>query len=453
MDNFILPKERIPREFSQNIYKNGKLYSSVGSCVACTFTRILEVIYYLKNDKYVNLSVGYMYGRHNRKDKQNGGMNEKLVLEELVKFGTVPESMCADYCEFPEIKNVLENRTDIDELDKIAEQYNILNWQEIPGRNFLERFESIKKYLQIYGIPLAGRTKKCGENHECIIIGFKVDNVLWLDHDGTDEIHSSKYNKFNTAYFLDGGTGEMDNFRLFTVSELKVWLSTQHIKRKIDTIQLHHTYSPSYKNFDGSNHSILQKSMKDYHVNARGFSDIAQHFTIFPDGKIMTGRSLERSAAGIIGCNQNGICIECLGNFDKNGDTMREEQKKAIIDFVKILLSKFNLNHNNITYHSWWSSSGVNLGDYIEGKSSKTCPGTNYFGGNTKEEFNKNFVSLLKGKGETVLKKVESINDIVWELTNAGIITDGKLWMKKCEEDKNVYWLCYKMANKLRGTL
>ena len=51
------------------------------------------------------------------------------------------------------------------------------------------------------------------------------------------------------------------------------------------------------------------------------------------------------------------------------------------------------------------------------------------------------------------MKKVESINDVVWELTNAGIITDGKLWMQKCAEDKNVYWLCYKMANKLRGTL
>ena len=60
---------------------------------------------------------------------------------------------------------------------------------------------------------------------------------------------------------------------------------------------------------------------------------------------------------------------------------------------------------------------------------------------------------MIKSKGENVLKKVESINDIVWELTNAGIITDGKLWMRKCAEDKNVYWLCYKMANKLRGTL
>ena len=59
---------------------------------------------------------------------------------------------------------------------------------------------------------------------------------------------------------------------------------------------------------------------------------------------------------------------------------------------------------------------------------------------------------LLNNLGfDTIIHR--SNNDIVWELTNAGIITDGKLWMQKCAEDKNVYWLCYKMANKLRGTL
>ena len=119
-----------------------------------------------------------------------------------------------------------------------------------------------------------------------------------------------------------------------TAAELKAWLAAQSVSRKITTVQLHHTYSPSYKDFNGSNHAALQSGMKSYHVKSRGFSDIAQHFTIFPDGKVMTGRSLDRAAAGIIGCN-----------------------------------------------------------------------------------------------------------------------TDGKLWMQKCAEDKNVYWLCYKMANKLRGTL
>ena len=58
-----------------------------------------------------------------------------------------------------------------------------------------------------------------------------------------------------------------------------------------------------------------------------------------------------------------------------------------------------------------------------------------------------------KEENDMSLKPVTEINDIVWELTNAGITTNGELWLKKCKEDINVYWLCRKMANKLRGTL
>lgn len=173
-----------------------------------------------------------MYGRHNRKDKQGGGMNERLVLNELMQSGTVPESMCADYCEFPEIRNILESRADLAELDEAAREYKINGWTDISGSGFKARFECIKKYLTVYGLPLAGRTRKCGENHECLIVGFDGDYILWLDHDGTDKIHSSKYDKFTAAFFIDGGTGEMDNFRIFTSAELKVWLAVQSVKRK-----------------------------------------------------------------------------------------------------------------------------------------------------------------------------------------------------------------------------
>lgn len=44
-------------------------------------------------------------------------------------------------------------------------------------------------------------------------------------------------------------------------------------------------------------------------------------------------------------------------------------------------------------------------------------------------------------------KKLESINDIVWELHHRGIITDKELWIKKLTADKDVYWLAYKFCN------
>ena len=157
--------------------------------------------------------------------------------------------------------------------------------------------------------------------------------------------------------------------------------------------------------------------------------------------------------AGIKGANTGAIAIECLGNFDRGADVMTSEQKDAVIGILKVLTEKFSLDpKESIIYHSWWTSGGKNLGDYIRGESCKTCPGTNFFGGNTKKAFEENLLPLLCGKRCT-LKSVDEINDIVWELMNRGIVTDGKLWLSKCEEDLNVYHLCRKMANFLRGTL
>lgn len=49
------------------------------------------------------------------------------------------------------------------------------------------------------------------------------------------------------------------------------------------------------------------------------------------------------------------------------------------------------------------------------------------------------------------VKELESINDIVWELANRGIITNKDLWLKKLAEDNDTYWLARKCANALRG--
>lgn len=243
--------------------------------------------------------------------------------------------------------------------------------------------------------------------------------------------------------------------RLLSIEQFKNYLSSLKATRKVKLIQLHHTWSPNYSHFNGQNHLTLQKNMKTHHVKNNGWSDIGQHFTIFPDGKICTGRDINSNPAGIYGANTGAICIECLGNFDKGGDAMTEAQKTAIVAVTKMLLDKFKLKaEDNVTYHAWWTSSGSNLADYVKGKSAKTCPGTAFFGGNTLTAYEKNLMPLIKNYGKKEeLKEVTEINDIVWELTNAGIVTDGKLWLKKCEEDVNVYWLCCKMANKLRGTL
>lgn len=197
-------------------------------------------------------------------------------------------------------------------------------------------------------------------------------------------------------------------FKEFTIPEFQKYINSIQLTRAIKWIQLHHTYSPSYKHFNGKNHQTLQQNMKTYHTKTNGWSDIGQNLTIFPDGVIMLGRPLNVAPAGIKGANSSGICIECVGNFDIGEDVMTELQKETIVAVTKILLDKFNLNaSDNVTYHCWWGADGREIGDYYKGVSTKTCPGTNFFGGNGLTAYRNNLQPLIENYG--VEEEVENI--------------------------------------------
>jgi hypothetical protein len=185
-------------------------------------------------------------------------------------------------------------------------------------------------------------------------------------------------------------------FTLFELDEFNNWLSQKKVKRSIKIIQQHHTYKPDYSTFKGDNHFELCTSMEKSHLK-RGFAEIAQNFTTFPDGKIMVCRDMDKIPAGVKGANEKGICIEHVGHFDLGGDAMNEAHKITIIEMTRLLLLKFNLiaNDETVVYHHWYD---LNTGKRItqEGKgSTKTCPGTNFFGGNTLVDFNAKFLPHL----------------------------------------------------------
>ena len=193
-------------------------------------------------------------------------------------------------------------------------------------------------------------------------------------------------------------------FTKMSVNEFKGWLQKQG-NYNYTGIQIHHTAAPSYANFykaNGTHEDELtrQNNMKSYHVNTNGWDDIAQHFTIFPNGKIVTGRSLANTTAiGIRGWNYNKICIEIYGNFDHGQDIMTNEQKQAVIAVYGELCKKFNITPSisTIRCHAWFTSGGSYLGTYVPGRSAKTCPGTNFMGfGNSKEAIEKNFIPLVR---------------------------------------------------------
>ena len=192
--------------------------------------------------------------------------------------------------------------------------------------------------------------------------------------------------------------------RFDTDDEFKNWLKNKSVTRTVNKLQIHHTGSPSYSNFFKSNGThedelVRQNNMKSFHVNSRGMRDIAQHFTVFPNGKIVTGRSLNSNPAGITGWNTGAICVEIYGNFDKGQDTMATVQKNAVIMLYGELCKKFKLtpSTNTIRCHAWFTSGGTYLGDYYPAKSRKSCPGTAFMGfGNSKSAIANIFIPLVK---------------------------------------------------------
>jgi len=187
-----------------------------------------------------------------------------------------------------------------------------------------------------------------------------------------------------------------DGFTLLDRKQFLIWLEDNPVTREVHWIQMHHTWKPRYENFTGDNHFQACRGMRNYHMKkkkdgGREFSDIAQNITTFPDGTLMICRSLNVIPAGIRGKNRYGICIEHYGNFDLGGDEMSLEHKKTV-EFLNAALCIHKVlvpSLETIIYHTWFAS--------------KSCPGTNFYGGNTTEDCYRNLIPKIKERVELLL--------------------------------------------------
>lgn len=209
------------------------------------------------------------------------------------------------------------------------------------------------------------------------------------------------------------------HFKLLeNMTEIENWIKQQakSCTRRITMIQVHHTYQPGYVNWP-ENELQRQENMRDFHIS-RKFGNIAQHMTIFPNGKAATGRPLDRIPCGIKGGNTRAICIEIYGDFDKGKDTMTSAQRKAVIAIYALFCKYFKIkvNTTGVRPHCWYTAGGTYLGDYNYARSAKSCPGTAFMGfGNTKRAFVNNFYPLITNQmkgitGETILPQVVKVN-------------------------------------------
>ena len=176
--------------------------------------------------------------------------------------------------------------------------------------------------------------------------------------------------------------------------DVKNWLNKQKVTRTITKLQVHHMDLPNYSTWEktdkkvfaephfGRTQSLDSYGKSTWHDSAGHGHFIAQHFNVFPDGKITTGRNLNSTPIGIRKWNTNAICIEIYGCFDKGHDKMTSAQKKAVIYLYGELCKRFDIpvNTSHIRPHCWFTAGGTYLGKYNPSRSAKTCPGTAFWG-------------------------------------------------------------------------
>ena len=113
--------------------------------------------------------------------------------------------------------------------------------------------------------------------------------------------------------------------------------------RDLNKIILHCSATREGKDFSAD-------TIRGWHVNGRGWSDIGYHWVIRLDGSIEVGRPLEKSGAHTKGHNKDSVGVCYIGGCDADGkpkDTMNPEQEKA---WRMIVLSLRTL-YGDLTIH------------------------------------------------------------------------------------------------------
>ncbi|MGJ0223488.1 caspase family protein, partial [Streptococcus pyogenes] len=145
--------------------------------------------------------------------------------------------------------------------------------------------------------------------------------------------------------------------------QFRQMLASFPFTRTITTVHMHHTFRPNHSQYRGL---ASIESMHRFHTQERGFSDIAQHITIAPDGTIWTGRNWNKAPASASGHNGNAhagpFMFEMIGDFDHGRDVFEDPQRNVVLEVIAAVQQRFGLPPDALKFHNQMSP--------------KSCPGT-----------------------------------------------------------------------------
>ncbi|HET8747704.1 MAG TPA: peptidoglycan recognition family protein, partial [Ramlibacter sp.] len=136
-------------------------------------------------------------------------------------------------------------------------------------------------------------------------------------------------------------------------------------QRRINAVHMHHTWRPNRQQFRG--HASIV-AMWEFHTRTNGWSDIAQHITIDPEGMIWLGRNWNLPPASASGHNGNRTAgpfmFEMVGDFDAGPghDSFDGAQRETALKVIALVQQRFGLEPGTLRFHNMMGP--------------KTCPGS-----------------------------------------------------------------------------
>lgn len=141
--------------------------------------------------------------------------------------------------------------------------------------------------------------------------------------------------------------------RRITAAQFGLLAQPAQLTRKIAAVHVHHTWRPRRQDFRGL---ATVEAMRKFHMEQNGWSDLAQHLTIDPQGGLWTGRNWNLAPASATGHNgtagEGPFMIEMVGDFDAGQDPFDGEQRTAAIETVAHLVRAFGLQDADVKFHN-----------------------------------------------------------------------------------------------------
>lgn len=90
---------------------------------------------------------------------------------------------------------------------------------------------------------------------------------------------------------------------------------------------------------------ISTDTIRGWHVNQNGWSDIGYHYVVELDGKLVVGRDIAKVGSHTKGHNADSIGICYVGGVESDGttpkDTRTDSQKLSLLNLITVLKSMY----------------------------------------------------------------------------------------------------------------